>query len=118
MNQTIETSLLGLKDILGFVFPHPGEVVDYLVQNPGLYDVVMYACSMTVEEFGGTSEIILDIFHDSENNDRYLTLYVRQERYEDNIIEKMDRICDRYEPSLKDLSGWLLLTTDYRPPSV
>jgi hypothetical protein len=116
--QTIETSLLGLKEILGFVFPRPGEVVDYLVQNPGLYDVVMYACSMTVEEFGGTSEIVLDIFHDSESGDRYLTLYVRQERYEDNIIEKMDRICDRYEPSLKGLSGWLLLTTDYKPPSV
>ncbi len=113
----IEASLLGLRDILGFVFPRPGKVVDYLVQNPGLYDVVMYACSMTAEEFGSTSEITLDIFHDSESGDRYLTLYVRQERYEDDIIEKMDRICDRYEPALKGLSGWLLLTTDYKSPS-
>ncbi|NLB01170.1 MAG: hypothetical protein GX837_09490 [Methanomicrobiales archaeon] len=113
----IEASLLGLRDYLGFVFPHPGDVVDYLIQNPGLYDVVMHACSMTAEEFGSTSQIALDVFHDPESNDRYLTLYVRQERYEDDIITRMDRICNRYEPALMDLSGWLLLTTDYKPPS-
>lgn len=117
ISPAIEASLLGLRDILGFAFPHPRDVVDYLVQNPGLYDVVMYACSMTAEEFGSTSEITLDIFHDSESGDRYLTLYVRQERYEDDIIAKMDRICDRYEPALKGLSSWLLLTTDYKSPS-
>lgn len=113
----IETSLLGLRDILGFAFPNPGGVVEYLVQNPGLYDVVMYACSMTAEEFGSTSEITLDIYHDSESGDHYLTIYVRQERYDDDIIARMDRICDLYEPDLKGLSGWLLLTTDYKPPS-
>lgn len=113
----IEVSLLGLKDILGFAFPHPGEVIDYLIQNPGLYDVVMYACSLTAEEFGSTSEIALDIFHDSESGDRYLTLYVRQRKYDADIITRMDRICDLYEPGLKGLSGWLLLTTDYKPPS-
>ncbi len=113
----IETSLLGLRDILGFVFPNPGELIDYLIQNPGLYDVVMYACSMTVEEFGSTSEISLDIFHDPESGDRYPTIYVRQKEYEDDIIARMDRICELYEPGLKGLSGWLLLTTDYKPPS-
>ncbi len=113
----IETSLLGLRDILGFVFPSPGEVVEYLVQNPGLYDVVMYACSMTAEEFGSTAEITLDIFHDPESDDRYLTLYVRQKEYDDDIIARMDRICDLYESGLKNISGWLLLTTDYKPPS-
>ena len=112
----IERSLLGLRDIFGFVFPNPGEVVEYLVQNPGLYDVVMHACSMTVEEFGSTSEITLDIAHDYENSDRCLVVYVRQKKYEDDIITRMDRICDLYEPNLKGLSGWLLLTTDYRPP--
>ena len=114
----VETSLLGLRDILGFAFPNPGEVVEYLVQNPGLYDVVMYACSMTAEEFGSTSGITLDIFHDSESGDRYLTLYVRQKKYDDDIIARMDRICDLYEPGLNGLSGWLLLTTDYKPPSI
>ena len=71
---------------------------------------------MTVEEFGSTSEITLDIAHDYENSDRCLVVYVRQKKYEDDIITRMDRICDLYEPNLKGLSGWLLLTTDYRPP--
>jgi len=113
----IETSLLELRDILGFVFPNPGELIDYLIQNPGLYDVVMHACLMTAEEFGSTPEISLDIFHDPETGDRYPTIYVRQREYEDDIITRMDRIRDLYEPGLKGLSGWLLLTTDYNPPS-
>ncbi len=113
----IEASLLGLRDFLGFIFPHPGDVVDYLSQNPGLYDVVMYACSMTAEEFGSISQIALDVFHDPESSDRYLTLYVRQEQYEDDIVARMDRICDKYEPALTGQAGWLLLTTDYKPPS-
>jgi len=113
----IEASLLGLRDVLGFAFPHPGEVVDYLIQNPGLYDVVMYACSMTEEEFGRTSEITLDIYHDPESDDHYLTIYVRQERYDEDIIARMDRICDKYEPALRGQSGWLLLTTDFKSPT-
>ncbi len=113
----IEASLIGLRDILGFAFPRPGGVVDYLIQNPGLYDVVMYACSMVAEEFCGTSEITLDIFHDPESDDRYLTIYVRQKEYDDRIVARMDAICDKYEPALRGQSGWLLLTTDYRPPT-
>jgi len=109
-------SLRTILDGLAVGIEHPAEVFGYLRRNPGLAPIVVYACTLTKGEFGGNSTITLDIYQDLDGDDRYLTIYVRQERYDDDIIARMDRVCERYEPALTGLTGWLLLTTDYKAP--
>ncbi len=114
----IEQSLLSLQENLGFIFPNPGEVARYLRQNIGLYDVVLYACMLTEETFGNTAQITLDIYSDPEIDDEYLSICIRQSRYDADIMEKIDSICSRYEKALIDQTGWFIVTTDFRPPTV
>lgn len=118
LSYTIEQSLRAILDLVQIEITHPAEVFDYILLNPGLDLVTMYACILTKDEFRHDATITLDLYQDPESDDRYLTIYVRQKEYDPNIIARMDRICDEYEPALRDQSGWLLLTTDYGlPPS-
>ncbi|EHQ35987.1 hypothetical protein [Methanoplanus limicola] len=112
----IESTLLHLADYLDMSIPNPGEVMDYITRHPGICDAVLYACLLACEEFIKDSEVSLELYYDDESQDKYLTLYIRQENYADDIIEKMDIICDEFEGELAGQSGWLLLTTDYKPP--
>ncbi|UUX92970.1 hypothetical protein [Methanoplanus endosymbiosus] len=111
-----ESTLLHLAEYLDMSIPNPGEVIDYITKHPGICDAVLYACLLACEEFIKNSEVSLELYYDDESQDKYLTLYIRQENYADDIIEKMDRICEEFEGELAGQSGWLLLTTDYKPP--
>lgn len=115
---TIERSLRSLQNHLGFEFPHPQEVVEYLLQYPGLYHTVINTCFNTKKVFGHNSQISLEVYHDPEIDDEYLTIFIRQEEYEPDIIEKIDAICREYERFLVNESGYLLVNTDFRPPMV
>ena len=112
----IESTLLHLAEYLNMSIPNPGEVMDYITKHHGICDAVLYACVLAFEEFIKNSEVSLELYYDDESQDKYLTLYIRQENYADDIIEKMDIICDEFEGELAGQSGWLLLTTDYKPP--
>ncbi len=113
---TIEGSLRSLQNYLGFEFPHPSEVVNYLLQHRSFYDVVLLACVLTEEQFGQNSQISLELYSDPEIDDQYLTIYVRQNTYEPDIIRKIDAICEEYTKVLDIDQGYLLVTTDFQPP--
>jgi hypothetical protein len=115
---TIENSLLFLQYYLGFKFPNPGKVIDYLQKHRNLYDIVLYACILTEEHFGQRAQISLELYQDPEIHDEYLTIFVRQEEYEPDIIDKIDAICREYEPGLAGIDGYLLVNTDFQPPVV
>jgi hypothetical protein len=113
---TIENSLLYLQYYLGFRFPNPEDVIDYLQKHRGLYDTTLYACILTEEKFGSHAQISLELYKDPEINDQYLTIYVRQNEYEPDIIEKIDNVCKEYAPAMTGEEGYILVTTDFHPP--
>jgi hypothetical protein len=113
---TIESSLLFLQYYLGFKFPNPEEVIDYLQKHRGLYDTTLLACVLTEEKFGSYAQISLELYHDPEIDDQYLTVYVRQNEYEPDIIQKINAICKEYAPALTGDEGYILVTTDFHPP--
>lgn len=115
---TIENSLLFLQNYLGFVFQNPDEVIEYILQYRSIYDVVLYACILTEEAFGQSAQISLELYHDPEIKDEYLTIYVRQTDYEIETLHKIDAICKEFQEALEGVAGWLLVTTDFRPPMV
>jgi hypothetical protein len=56
------------------------------------------------------------MYRDPEIDDRYLTLYVRLEKYDSGVPERIDAVRRQFEQKLEQVSGDFLLTTDFRPP--
>jgi len=94
----------------------PSEVSDYLIRYPDLSNFVLYICKIARDEFGIQTQLSLEIYNDPEIEDEYLTLYVRQQHYDENILDKIEDVRKQYEEMLIGRSGWLLVTTDFHPP--
>ena len=98
------------------VISNAADVGRYLGEHTELRSVVPQVCQRVREEFGPDAELLLELYRDPEIDDRYLTLKVRQERYDSNIIERLDQISGEFADELEPYSGQILLTTDFGPP--
>jgi hypothetical protein len=88
----------------------------YLREHPDLGDVVPALCEHVRAEFGSEAELALEIYRDPEIRDEYLTLYVRLAGYPPDMLERLDRAGLAFQARLTRARGYLLLTTDFRPP--
>jgi hypothetical protein len=86
----------------------------FLIGHRDLIDIVAFACQESVRRFRKKTQLFLEVCNDEEEN--YLALYVRQERYQKNIIAVIDDISKKYEYLLPLRSGWFMITTDFNPP--
>ncbi|HWP93152.1 MAG TPA: hypothetical protein VNN20_13245 [Thermodesulfobacteriota bacterium] len=96
--------------------PKPAEVRDYLIRYPDLASILPFVCKVARERFGVYPELSLEVYCDPEIEDEYLTLYVRQENYDEDILSAIEDISAQYESILMGKSGWFLVTTDFRSP--
>ena len=96
--------------------PKPNYVREYLLRYPDLINILPYVSKMVRERVGLYTQLSLEVYHDPEIEDEYLTLYIRQEHYDENILNIIEDIRTQYEEKLIGRSGWFLLTTDFRPP--
>ena len=111
----IETLLNWLID-QRVLIPQPAEVRNYLLRYFDLTRVLRLTCKLAVDWFGRQSQLSLEVYHDPEIEDHYLTLYIRQLQYNEDILKRIEELRAEYEIDLTDSSGWLLVTTDFRPP--
>jgi hypothetical protein len=112
---SIETMLEYLASIQVIV-PNPEEVQNYLSRYPDIIELVMLACEETRNRFLLPTQLSLELYRDPEIDDQYLTLYVRQKKYEKDIMDKIEEIRLPYSDELVDKTGYLLLTTDFQFP--
>ncbi|EHQ36153.1 hypothetical protein [Methanoplanus limicola] len=70
-----------------------------------------------MKEFGKNSQVSVELYRDPEIYDRYIAIYVRQYSYDDDIMDRIDRICNEYEKYIADTGGWMIITTDFKPPA-
>jgi hypothetical protein len=101
---------------LNVVVPKPAEVRDYLLNYPGMIDLLQPFCRIAREGFEIPTQLSLEVYRDPEVDDEDLTLYVRQEHCDDQIMDIIEDIRTEYYKHLTGESGWLHLTTDFRPP--
>jgi hypothetical protein len=100
----------------GIVVTHPGAVRDYVASHRKLARILPSVCERARREFGHQAELMLKVYQDPETSDRHLTLYVRLPAYDDMTIARIDRVTQDFDEALCRASGYLLLTTDFRPP--
>jgi hypothetical protein len=98
------------------VIPNPEEVSDYLRQYPDIIDLVEFACEETRSHFLLPTQLSLELYRDPESDDEYLTLYVRQEKYEEDIMDVIEDVWSTYEHELTTKLGDFLITTDFDFP--
>jgi len=100
----------------GIVIPDRKAVRAYLKRHAALAANLPAVCEATREEFGSEAELSLELYRDPEIRDQYLTLYVRLQVYDRDTMGRIDRVSERFARRLGRAPGYLLLTTDFRPP--
>lgn len=112
----IET-VLGSLESVGVRIPAPHEIHRYLMAHHDLVDLVSLAVGAALKRFRDKAELSLELYRDPEIDDEYLTIYVRQDSYDDKVMDTIKEVWREYQSDLADKSGWLLVTTDFGPPS-
>ncbi len=108
---------LKLIEEYGVVVPEPNAVRKYLMNHGALKQFALLACCKASAGFGANSQLSLELYSDRECDDRYLVLYIRQQKYDKDIIGAIDEISESfldYLPTKDD--GYILITTDFCPP--
>jgi hypothetical protein len=109
----IEKTLNHLQES-GIVIPKPSEVLDYLSRYPDIIGLLISVCELTVQRFDSQTRLSLELYRDPEIEDEYLTFYIRQQKYNENLMKRIEGIRANYEKMLVGMTGWLLVTTDFR----
>jgi hypothetical protein len=91
-------------------------VLAYLSEHQALSMLLPAVGKDLREEFGSGEELSLELYRDPEFADEYLTLYVRQVAYDSNVMDRIERVGQSHAAALEQVSGTLLITTDFRPP--
>ncbi|MCL4543010.1 MAG: hypothetical protein M1118_00180 [Chloroflexi bacterium] len=101
---------------LRIVLPQLAEVRAYVTDHPDVLTAVIRGAQAARDQFEADVDLSLEVYHDPEVDDAYLTLYVRSTDYGDDFFEALERVDSAYEADLAKKSGWFLVTTDLRPP--
>ncbi|MBN1234657.1 MAG: hypothetical protein JW999_01250 [Methanotrichaceae archaeon] len=111
-----------VKDVLEVLkamhvmIPETSEVRGYLFAHPDLSCLIPPICCKLIKTFPEDAKLFLEIYRDPEIHDEYLTLYIRKNVYEEQILDCIDEAMAEFEPVLGSASGWLLVTTDFLLP--
>lgn len=105
---SLESSQIRIQDRNG--------IRDYLSRYSGIRDLLPSVCESALRHVPNNSQLSLEVYRDPEIDDEYLTLYIRQRDYDKRIMDIIEEISADYVGQLADVSGWLLVTTDFAPP--
>lgn len=97
--------------------PERNEVYNYLIKYPDMADILPLICNSLRERFPLPAELSLEVYHDPEIEDEHLMIYVRLDKYNDQVMDAIDEVCEKFEAERAESSGWLIVTTDFQPPN-
>jgi len=101
---------------MNVVIPNLKKVKSYLLNYPDMIDILEPVCAAVLERFPPPSQVALELYQDPEIDDQYLTVYVRQHEYGEDVLDGLHGISRQFDELLCDTSGWLLITTDFQDP--
>lgn len=116
--ETIPVATDALLDRLqndGVAITERASVRNYLCRYPDVAPPLLDASDATHRRFP-QARLSVAVYNDAETEDTYLTLYARQEQYDEDIMHALNDIAAAYDEKLSRTSGWLLITTDFAPP--
>ena len=112
----IEETLNYLKFLTNVEIPQPDKIRDYLTYHLDMAYLLLKTSEMARLKFRSPVQLSLELHQDPEVDDEYLTLYVRQNEYDESVMKRIKQVRKEYGKIIANLSGWFLLTTDFCPP--
>jgi|ERR1022692_1417488 hypothetical protein len=100
----------------GILLPKRDELEAYVALHLDLAMLLDGMCKKVRAAFGPTAELSLEMYSDPDFDDRYPTLYVRQQSYAPDIMDCLDSVYAEFHRPLEAVSGYFLVTTDFRRP--
>jgi len=89
------------------------EVRAYFFEFPDVLGVLLDAVRAARAHLP-EAELHLDVYHDPEIDDRFLVLCARLQRYEGDVMRRIEAAESEFLPLLTDKRGWVQLTTDFK----
>lgn len=97
--------------------PEISKVKNFLSNYPELKEILPLVSKVTKKKFpSGKAQLSLEIDYDIESQDEQLVLFIRQDHYEEDILETIDEIRSRYSDSLIGKKAWIIVMTDFASP--
>ena len=98
------------------LIPFPDAIRNYLLQHFDMLKLLPLVCKIAIDRVGASSQLSLEVYHDPEIHDEYLTLYIRRPDYDESVSKLIEEVSSECQEHLSDSTGWLLVTTDFRAP--
>ena len=92
------------------------EVTDYLIEYQNLIELLPFVAGIARKYVGNEPQLCLEVYHEYDFDSQYLVLWIRQEKYNYDIMDKINSIWKEYQDKLVGKSGSILVTTDFDTP--
>jgi len=102
---------------MGVSTPDPHAVLDFLTRHPDLIEPVLAIGAEAMRQARSWDTWSIAPYRDPEVDSEYLTLWLRRTDYTDDTLAIVEAIGDLAEARLAGRSGWMLVSTDFRPPA-
>lgn len=89
---------------------------DFFVQHSDILPVFLFGCKLCTDTFGSDVELAIDIVHDPDSDFEFIEVNVRKIFYEDNFMETLESLSDKYWNKQTDKSSYFVISTDFQPP--
>ncbi|MDD5024786.1 MAG: hypothetical protein PHF57_12415 [Methanoregula sp.] len=92
------------------------ELSDFFTQHNDILPVFLFGCKLCTDTFGPDVELSVDIVQDPDSDFECIEVNVRKTVYEDNFMEMLESLSDRYWNTQMDTSSYFIISTDFQPP--
>jgi hypothetical protein len=103
-------------DEFNVLIPNQVELIDYLVEYQDMMELLPFVMGITRKYVGNEPQLCLEVYHEYDFDSQYLVLWVRQDKYDHDIMDKINSIWKEYQDKLVGKSGSILITTDFDTP--
>jgi hypothetical protein len=87
----IEQVLSQVKQ-LEILIPDMDDVQNYLIHFPDIIDLIIPICMLVKEKFWHPTQISLEVYHDPEIIDEYISIEIRQNNYDRSVMKRIEEI--------------------------
>ncbi len=94
---------------------NPNEIKKYLMKFSDVVDIVPKVIDVVKKHFP-EAQLVFTLYKDPEINDRYLVVYLRMKKYDEDLIDRINKAEAEFWDYLIDKKGEIFLTTDFQKP--
>ncbi len=102
---------------LGIAVPDTALVVGYLASRAPVASKLLEACRLARANFGSDSYLSLEVDKDPESGACTLAIFIRQRAYGTGFVSKVQAVAEEVEALFPSTAEWILVTSDFAPPS-